>query len=103
MKLRIVAKGAKREIESVLRIEESVREKLGKPVVSEPLIQLGKLSQGKALSHTRWKELTDSLALAPAPKPIIRIERLRTQFSWGIMILVLLAIYWTGRKLFGMV
>ena len=103
VKLHIEAKGANREIESVLQIGPSVREKLGQPVVSEPLSQLGKLSQGKALSHTRWKELTDSLALAPAPKPTIKIDRLRTQLSWGGIILVLLAIYWTGRKLFGMV
>jgi len=41
--------------------------------------------------------------LLPEPKPLERRTRLWAEPLWGGLILLLLGIYWTARKLAGMV
>jgi len=43
------------------------------------------------------------ISLLPEPKPLERRIRLWSSPWWGGLILVLLGIYWTGRKLAGMI
>jgi hypothetical protein len=38
----------------------------------------------------------------PEPEPIIRRFRLWSHPAWGGMIVVLLGVFWTGRKLAGL-
>ena len=94
---------AERSIQTTLRIEESNREKLGRPAISGPLSQLARLTGGSSKGHEDAKELIDRLSILPQPKPTVKIHRLRTNLNWGIFLFTLLAIYWTGRKFFGMV
>ena len=94
---------AERSIQTTLRIEESNREKRGRPAISGPLSQLAQLTGGSSTGHEDAKKLIDRLSIIPEPKPTVKIHRLRTNLNWGIFLFTLLAIYWTGRKFFGMV
>ena len=94
---------AKRNIQAKLQVEESNREKLGKPTNPVQLEQLAKLTTGLSVNYQEADQLISALSLIPEPQPITRIHSLRSNLYWGGFLFVLLAIYWTGRKFFGMV
>ena len=94
---------AERELSLNLTIEKQSKEKLGKPIVSRDLLQLAQLTGGKSESYENYRSVINSLSFLPDPQPIILIHRLRTDTLWGLFLFGMLAIYWTGRKLVGMI
>jgi hypothetical protein len=92
-----------RELSLNLTIEKQSKEKLGQPIVSRDLLQLSQLTGGKSASYENYQAVVRSLSFLPDPQPIILIHRLRTDTAWGLFLFGMLAIYWTGRKLVGMI
>jgi hypothetical protein len=92
-----------RELSLNLTIEKQSKEKLGRPIVSRDLLQLSQLTGGKSVSYENYLSVVRSLSFLPDPQPIILIHRLRTDTAWGLFLFAMLAIYWTGRKLVGMI
>ena len=92
-----------RELSLNLTIERQSKEKLGQPIVSRDLLQLSQLTGGKSASYEKYQSVISSLSFLPDPQPIILIHRLRTDTAWGLFLFGMLAIYWTGRKLVGMI
>jgi hypothetical protein len=92
-----------RELSLNLTIEKQSKEKLGRPIVSRDLLQLSQLTGGKSVSYENYLSVVRSLSFLPEPQPIILIHRLRTDTAWGLFLFAMLAIYWTGRKLVGMI
>ena len=94
---------AERELGMTLKVERQMKEKLGQPVVSRDLLQLARLTGGKSVNYQEYDEVTQALSFLPAPQAVIQIHRLRTDTAWGLFLFGLLVIYWTGRKLAGMI
>ena len=94
---------AERELDMRLKVERQTKEKLGQPVVSSDLLQLARLTGGKSVNYQEYEEVTQALSFLPDPQPVIQIYRLRTDTTWGLFLFGLLAIYWTGRKVVGMI
>ena len=92
-----------RELSLDLTVERPTKEKLGQPVVSRDLLHLAQLTGGEFTDYLNYEKVTQSLSFLPDPQPLIRIHRLRTDTAWGLFLFGLLAIYWTGRKLVGMI
>ena len=92
-----------RELSLDLTVERPTKEKLGQPVVSRDLLHLAQLTGGEFTDYLNYEKVTRSLSFLPDPQPLIRIHRLRTDTAWGLFLFGLLAIYWTGRKLVGMI
>jgi len=86
-----------------LTIERQFKEKLGQPIVSSELLKLSQITGGNSTSYENYREVVDTLSFLPDPKPITLIHRLRTDTVWGLFLFGMLAIYWTGRKLVGMI
>ena len=91
-----------RQLTLNLPIEKNQKEKIGKPVSGNQLLNLSKLTGGQFSDFKNWKSVINKLTLLPNPEPILSINRLRTNQVWGFFLFALLAIYWTGRKLLGM-
>lgn len=94
---------AERELDLTLKVERPTKEKLGQPVVSRDLFQLAQLTGGKSVNYQDYEEVTQALFFLPDPQAVIQIHRLRTDTAWGLFLFGLLVIYWTGRKLVGMI
>ncbi len=103
LKISVESAPFKRELEVNLKIEKNQKEKIGKPTSGNQLPNLSELTGGKFVSFLNWKEVVNKLVILPDPEPIIIVNRLRTNTSWGLFLFVLLAIYWIGRKLLGMI
>jgi len=103
LEIEATCESAERNIQTILQVEEPNREKLGKPTSPVPLEQLANLTAGLSVNYKDANKLISALSLIPEPKPVIRIHSLRSNLYWGGFLFLLLAIYWTGRKFFGMV
>lgn len=102
-KLQISAPSADRQLETVIRVAQPVREKQGLPANFQVLRELSRITGGEAGGVSQFTRILEAIKLLPDPQPIELRFRLWSNPWWGSFILLLLAIYWTGRKLAGMV
>ena len=103
LKINIETTPYKRKLSVDLKILKDEKEKMGKPITGRQLYNLAELTGGKTSGIQNWKEVIYELTALPNPEPVFRIHRLRTNSTWGLLIFSMLAIYWTGRKLLGMI
>ena len=103
LEIEAICESVDRNIQTKLQVDEPNLEKLGKPTNQVPLEQLANLTAGLSVNYQDAEKLISALSLIPEPKPTIRIHSLRSNLYWGGFLFLLLAIYWTGRKFFGMV
>lgn len=103
LKVVLVAERSGKRLETELIVTQPQREKLGQPVNGEALRELATVTQGVAGTTDDFDALLQKVSLLPEPKPMERRTRLWADPWWGAVLLAGLAIYWTGRKLAGMV
>jgi uncharacterized membrane protein len=92
-----------RHLETDLAVEQLQIEKLGQPVNGQVLKDVARITQGANVSFESLDNIVRQVSLLPEPKPMEERIRLWSSPWWGGFILTLLGIYWTGRKLAGMV
>jgi hypothetical protein len=92
-----------RKLDSILAVTQPVLEKPGQPVNSEILREISSITRGATAGIDGLAEVVQKISLLPEPRPVERRTRLWSDPWWGGAILVLLALYWTGRKLAGLV
>jgi hypothetical protein len=92
-----------RHLETELLIVQPQIEKLGQPANTPVLREVAGITQGAAASFEALDKIVQQISLLPEPKPLEQRIRLWSNPWWGGFILALLGIYWTGRKLAGMV
>jgi len=92
-----------RKLETDLMVTQPQRERLGRPVNLEILREVASITRGGWGTTEDLDKLVQQISLLPEPKPMERRLRLWSDPWWGGFILLLLSVYWTGRKLAGMV
>jgi hypothetical protein len=92
-----------RTLETELAVTQPVLEKQGQPMNLEILRELASLTHGAVGTTDDLHPLVEQISLLPEPKPVERRVRLWSSPWWGGLLLLLLAVYWTGRKLAGFV
>ncbi len=102
-KIQLAAEKNSRSLETEILVNQPLREKIGQPVNSQVLREIAGLTGGASVSYEDLEKIIQKISLLPEPKPIEKRIRLWSSPWWGGLILFLLAIYWTGRKLAGMV
>ncbi|MBT3666849.1 MAG: hypothetical protein HN548_05155 [Opitutae bacterium] len=103
LKINIETAPFKRKLSVNVMISKDEKEKMGKPINGRQLQNLSELTGGKTSGIQNWKEVINELTALPNPEPVFRIHRLRSNSAWGLFLFSMLAIYWTGRKLLGMI
>jgi len=103
IKIRTEVSKADRFLETNLQAESHGLERLGRPARAGDLRELARLTGGKYGLGENLESIVQTIAALPAPDPLERIHRLRTDLNWGLFLCALLAIYWTGRKFTGMI
>ena len=92
-----------RKLETKLTVSLPKREKLGRPVNRPVLAEIASITGGESAGTDHLDELIQKISVLPEPKPAEIRTRLWSNPWWGGAILLLLAVYWTGRKLVGLV
>ncbi|MBM3831986.1 MAG: VWA domain-containing protein [Verrucomicrobia bacterium] len=92
-----------RNLETEILVTQPVREKQGQPVNAEILREMAGITEGASGAVDSLDQIVQRISLLPEAKPIEKRIRLWSEPWWGGAILFLLAVYWAGRKLAGMV
>tara|TARA_E500000331_G_C17119626_1_gene653243 strand:- start:223 stop:990 length:768 start_codon:yes stop_codon:yes gene_type:complete len=103
LEIEVNADQVNRSINAILEINQPAREKMGQPTLKADLEQLSRLTSGLTKEHKKANEVISALSLNPEVRELVKIHSLRSNLLWGAFLFSLLAIYWTGRKFFGMV
>ena len=92
-----------RELKTKLTVSVHKREKLGRPVNRPVLAEIASITGGESVNTDGLHELIKRISVLPEPRPVEIRTRLWSNPWWGGAILLLLLVYWTGRKLVGLV
>ena len=90
-------------LEGVFDIQGSEREKIGQPVNMDVLNEIAKITRGKMVKTTEIREIFDEISELPDPEPRLKRIRLWAHIAWAGSLILLLCIFWSGRKLAGKV
>ena len=92
-----------RELETKIVVSLPKLEKLGRPVNRPMLAEIASITQGESANTDNLDEIIQKISVLPEPQPAELRTRLWSNPWWGGTILLFLVIYWTGRKLAGLI
>lgn len=101
VKARCVTTG--REIATDMAVRGASREQVGRPAQMEVLREVARITQGEFGGPLDLPRFVQRIEALPAREPVERRLRLWCHPGWGALIVVLLTVFWVGRKLAGMV
>ena len=101
-KLAIESPTHNRKMEMDLMVHQPVVEVKGRPINRGALREISALTGGQTVSPAELQTLVQQISLTPEPKPLEKRYRIWSSPYWGGLILLLLTIYWVGRKIAGM-
>lgn len=90
------------QLETTIAVQGLERERIGEPARYDVLKEIATVSRGRLVSTTEIEDLVNEIADLPEPDPIIRRFRLWSHPAWGGVLIVLLSVFWIGRKLAGL-
>jgi hypothetical protein len=92
-----------RHLSTELAVSRPLIEKEGQPVNAQILGEISALTRGASFPMAELDKIVGQIALLPEPKPVERRIRVWSDPRWGGAILLLLTVYWVGRKWAGLV
>ena len=92
-----------RELETKIVVSLPKLEKLGRPFNRPMLAEIASITQGESANTDNLDEIIQKISVLPEPQPAELRTRLWSNPWWGGTILLFLVIYWTGRKLAGLI
>jgi hypothetical protein len=92
-----------RHLSTEIVVSRPLIEKEGQPVNAQILSEIAALTRGASFPMADLDKIVGQIALLPEPKPVERRIRVWSDPKWGGAILLLLTVYWVGRKWAGLV
>ncbi|MCA9074050.1 MAG: FixH family protein [Planctomycetaceae bacterium] len=90
-------------LETTLAVRNIRRERIGQPARTDVLNEIATITGGQVLQASELGQLPDTLATLPEPQASIRRLRLWCHPVWAGFLILLLGLFWTGRKLTGVI
>ena len=101
-KLVLDAPKQNRKLETELLVQQRTLEEIGRPINRGILAEITALSGGSAALMSGLEQIVQQISVAPEPKDLEKRIRIWSSPWWGALILILLSVYWVGRKAAGM-
>ncbi len=89
-------------VETKLLAQGVELEKIGQPARPDVLEEMARIARGRMIEPASLADLVQEIAALPEPRPIENRIPLWSQWLTVALVVLLLAIFWTGRKLNGM-
>ena len=90
-------------LETSFFVQGVAAERVGRPARPEVLEEIARVSRGKVIEPDKLEEVVRSLADLPDPPPSVRRVQLWCHPVVAAAIVVLLGVFWVGRKVIGLV
>lgn len=100
-KVRLTCAESGAPLDSVISIQGSTREKIGQPARYDVLREIALLTRGKLMPSVSAEDLVKTIAALPEPEPEERRLLLWAHPLWAGFLLLLLGVFWIGRKMAG--
>lgn len=91
------------KLETTLSVQGLDRERVGQPARVDVLDEISRVSGGRLVNHGELTQLIDEIQALPQPEPLLRRLRIWSNPFWAGSIVLLLGLFWSGRKMVGMV
>lgn len=101
--VRLFCKQTNATLDTSFFVQGDAAETPGKPARPEVMEEIARVSHGKVLAPDKLEQLVQSLASLPEPSPSIRRVQLWSHPATAGLILLLLTVFWIGRKAVGLV
>lgn len=102
-RLEVTSPEHRRTLETEINVDRPVNEEIGQPINSGILREIAEITRGAPVTASELTGIVEQLSLLPERKPQEKRLRLWSEPAWGGFLLLMMGIYWTGRKLAGMV
>lgn len=89
------------QLSTVILAQDEQLEKVGQPAKLDVLEELSSISRGKVAAAADLPGLLKELQILPTPRPQVLPLRIWAHPAVAILLIILLALFWTGRKLNG--
>jgi hypothetical protein len=89
------------QVETDLSVQGLNRERQGRLARFDVLEEIAAITGGRVVPVSEVRSLQDYLATLPEPEPTIHRTRIWSHPLWGGFLVLLLGVFWTGRKLIG--
>jgi uncharacterized membrane protein len=99
--VRLSSTDAGAALDTTISVQGSAREKIGKPAKPEVLREIAQLTRGQFMEHTTPAAIAALVAALPQPELQERRVQLWAHPLWSGLLMLLLGIFWAGRKLVG--
>lgn len=90
-------------VETELSVQGLNRERQGRLARFDVLEEIAAITEGRVTPVSEVRSLLDYLAALPEPEPTIHRTRIWSHPLWGGFLILLLGVFWTGRKMVGAV
>jgi uncharacterized membrane protein len=90
-------------LEASLAVENVQRERLGQPVRTEVLAEIASVTGGKLAKMGDLNSLMSTISALPDPSPLVKRLRIWCHPAWAGILVFLMGVFWTGRKLTGVI
>lgn len=91
------------QLRTELNVQGLAREKIGQPARPDVLDEIARISRGKMTSIHEVNTVVTEVAKLPEPEPQVKRTRIWAEWGWGSLIIVMLSVFWIGRKLVGVI
>ncbi len=102
-KITVQSEKYSRTLDTQIEVASAVREKLGQPINKDILSEIATITGGQIGGMDDLNDLIQKISILPEPRPLEKRFRLWNSPFWGGTILFLLAAYWVGRKISGLI
>ena len=90
-------------LETSFFVQGAAAERVDRPARLEVLEEIARVTRGKVIEPDKLDEVVRSLAELPDPPPAVRRVQLWCQPVLGAAVVLLLGLFWVGRKVIGLV
>jgi hypothetical protein len=90
-------------VQAKLSVQGLHRERQGRLARFDVLDEIATITGGKVVSASEVGSLLDTLATLPEPAPTVHRTRIWSHPFWGGFLILLLGVFWVGRKMVGAV
>ena len=102
-RLKLFCKQTSESLETTVFVQGVALEQIGKPARPEVLEEIARVTRGQVLTLDRVDDVVQLLALMPDPPPAVRRLALWSHPAVAGFFILLLAMFWVGRKGVGLI
>ncbi len=99
----LLCKQTNATLETSFFVQGVAAERVGKPARPEVLEEIARVTRGKVIEPTKLEQIVQSLANLPEPLPSIRRVQLWSHPVYAGTLVLLLGVFWVGRKVIGLI